>query len=230
MVILVITEKLKPFEKSIYHEDDSVRLHNHRCKCRCKCSGRRPYVLSLVFLLHKNPSGTLHWPVHATIPHTRSAALRGVTARLHTAHALVTGVATSSDLLCQCMFLSSTLLTHHATTQVQRSYDMHHEVISHGSAEPPLIAALQETWRYSYPLHTKNTVPAWVVPTLSTCGPASVFVVWYLICRPSRWEMHNLLLGLMASVFACALITNMIKITVHPFSFSSCIRCCCASV
>lgn len=30
MVILVITEKLKPFEKSIYHEDDSVRLHNRR--------------------------------------------------------------------------------------------------------------------------------------------------------------------------------------------------------
>ncbi len=27
--------------------------------------------------------------------------------------------------------------------------------------------------------------------------------------------MHNLILGLMASVFACALITNMIKITVH---------------
>ena len=74
--------------------------------------------------------------------------------------------------------------------------------------------SLQETWRYSYPLHTKNTVPAWVVPTLSTCGPASIFVVWYLLWRPSRWEMHNLILGLMASVFACALITNMIKITV----------------
>ncbi|KAL3145164.1 hypothetical protein ABBQ38_001763 [Trebouxia sp. C0009 RCD-2024] len=71
-----------------------------------------------------------------------------------------------------------------------------------------------ETWRYSYPLHTKNTVPAWVVPTLSTFGPASIFIVWYLIWRPSRWEMHNLILGLMASVFACALITNMIKITV----------------
>ena len=73
---------------------------------------------------------------------------------------------------------------------------------------------MQETWRYSYPLHTKNTVPAWAVPVLSTCGPASVFIAWYIICRPSRWEMHNLILGLMASVFACALITNMIKITV----------------
>ncbi len=73
---------------------------------------------------------------------------------------------------------------------------------------------IQETWRYSYPLHTKNTVPAWAVPVLSTCGPASVFIAWYIIWRPSRWEMHNLILGLMASVFACALITNMIKITV----------------
>ncbi|DBA69975.1 TPA: hypothetical protein ACH3X2_012463 [Trebouxia sp. C0005] len=72
----------------------------------------------------------------------------------------------------------------------------------------------QETWRYSYPLHTKNTVPAWAVPVLSTCGPASIFIAWYIIWRPSRWEMHNLILGLMASVFACALITNMIKITV----------------
>ena len=26
MVVLVITEKLKPFEKSIYHEDNSVSL------------------------------------------------------------------------------------------------------------------------------------------------------------------------------------------------------------
>ena len=29
MVILVITEKMKPFEKSIYHEYDSVSLHHH---------------------------------------------------------------------------------------------------------------------------------------------------------------------------------------------------------
>lgn len=72
----------------------------------------------------------------------------------------------------------------------------------------------EETWRYSYPLHTKNTVPAWVVPVLSTFGPATVFFVWYMLYRPSRWEMHNLILGLMASVMACALITNMIKVTV----------------
>ena len=98
---------------------------------------------------------------------------------------------------------------------IQLAYVVHHGVTDHGNALPP---PMQETWRYSYPLHT-NTVPAWVVPTLSTCGPATVFVVWYLIWRPGRWEMHNLILGLMASVFACALITNLIKITVCPFPF-----------
>lgn len=84
-----------------------------------------------------------------------------------------------------------------------------------------LVHALpQEIWRYSYPLHTKNTVPAWLVPVLSTFGPASVFIAWYLIWRPvnSRWEMHNLILGLLASVMACALITNAIKITVRLLS------------
>lgn len=49
MVILVITEKLKPFEKSIYHEDDSVRLHNHRVQMSMQpetpfCSSTQYYV------------------------------------------------------------------------------------------------------------------------------------------------------------------------------------------
>ena len=38
----------------------------------------------------------------------------------------------------------------------------------------PRLRCLQELWRLSYPLHTKNTVPAWAVPVLSTCGPALV--------------------------------------------------------
>lgn len=37
---------------------------------------------------------------------------------LHMAHALVTGIAASRDLVCQCMSLSSALLTCHVTTQV----------------------------------------------------------------------------------------------------------------
>ena len=88
------------------------------------------------------------------------------------------------------------------------------EVVPGLSTSNFLMTYVQETWRYNYPLHTRNTVPAWVVPVLSTCGPTSIFIAWYIIWRPSRWEMHNLMLGLMASVFACALITNMIKITV----------------
>ena len=51
-----------------------------------------------------------------------------------------------------------------------------------GTGTPPLrpcllkpkLHCLQELWRLSYPLHTKNTVPAWAVPVLSTCGPALV--------------------------------------------------------
>lgn len=100
-----------------------------------------------------------------------------------------------------------------STCQQQNSptFSAKHQVLAIQVTDALVI---QETWRYSYPLHTKNTVPAWAVPVLSTCGPASVFIAWYIIWRPSRWEMHNLILGLMASVFACALITNMIKITV----------------
>eukprot|EP00891_Asterochloris_glomerata_P008515 jgi/Astpho2/8515/Aster-x1528 len=72
----------------------------------------------------------------------------------------------------------------------------------------------QELWRLSYPLHTKNTVPAWAVPVLSTCGPALVFTIWYFAAKPSRWEMHSIALGLLANVMACALVTNVIKLSV----------------
>ena len=75
---------------------------------------------------------------------------------------------------------------------------------------------MQEYWRYSYPLHTKNTVPAWAVPVLSTCGPALVFVVWFILTPVNRLEMHNIILGLISSVMTCALATNLIKITVSP--------------
>lgn len=77
------------------------------------------------------------------------------------------------------------------------------------------LLRLQEYWRYSYPLHKTNTVPAWAIPVLSTCGPTVVFVIWYVLAPVSRWEMHNLILGLLADVMSCALVTNLTKISVE---------------
>ncbi|KAK9805596.1 hypothetical protein WJX72_006866 [[Myrmecia] bisecta] len=72
----------------------------------------------------------------------------------------------------------------------------------------------QEYWKYSYPLHKKNTVPAWTVPVISTCGPTLIFTVWYFVCKPPRIEAHNTILACLHAVFATALVTNLIKLGV----------------
>lgn len=100
MVILVITEKLKPFEKSIYHEDDSVRLHNHRAQ------SLNLEDKALVFC---------HTRLCQEMRMLQFATRMGIT-RLHLA--LVTRLAASSDSLCKCMILTSLLMCH-VTTKLQ---------------------------------------------------------------------------------------------------------------
>ena len=53
-----------------------------------------------------------------------------------------------------------------------------------------------------------------------------VFTIWYFAAKPSRWEMHSIALGLLANVMACALVTNVIKLSVSLCSlFASESRC-----
>ncbi|KAK9799711.1 hypothetical protein WJX73_001576 [Symbiochloris irregularis] len=71
-----------------------------------------------------------------------------------------------------------------------------------------------EYWRYSYPLNTRNTVPSWSVPLVSTLGPTIAFVAYFVIMRPSRLELHNTILTCWSAVFYTAVITNLVKLGV----------------
>ena len=72
----------------------------------------------------------------------------------------------------------------------------------------------QEYWKYSYPLHTKNTVPAWTVPVIATGGPLLVFAVAAFFSKPARLELHNLVLGLLTAVLVTSTVTNLVKLGV----------------
>ena len=50
---------------------------------------------------------------------------------------------------------------------------------------------------------------------ISTCGPAAVLVVYYLVAGASRLELHNTLLGCLSCVVATALATNLVKLSVR---------------
>ena len=52
------------------------------------------------------------------------------------------------------------------------------------------------------------------VLTVLTLPCMQVFTIWYFAAKPSRWEMHSIALGLLANVMACALVTNVIKLSV----------------
>ena len=80
------------------------------------------------------------------------------------------------------------------------------------------MALCQEMWKYSYPLHVKQQVPAWAVPTISVLGPIVVIGIWAVIVRPRRAEIHNTIMAALYAVFFTALVTNLIKIGVslHP--------------
>lgn len=75
---------------------------------------------------------------------------------------------------------------------------------------------MQEYWKYSYPLHTSNTVPAWTVPVIALGIPLLVLGLLAAFLKPSRLELHNMILGLFASVFITATITNLVKLGVGP--------------
>lgn len=77
---------------------------------------------------------------------------------------------------------------------------------------------VQEYWKYSYPLHQKNTVPAWTVPLIATALPLLVIAAIGAYSKLPRLEMHNVILGLFASVFITACITNLVKlgVSLHP--------------
>ena len=77
---------------------------------------------------------------------------------------------------------------------------------------------LQEYWRYSYPLHENNTVPSWTVPMIATVGPLLVIAVLSLVFRPTRAELHSVIMGLLSSVFITATLTNIIKIGVSALA------------
>ena len=72
----------------------------------------------------------------------------------------------------------------------------------------------QEYWKYSYPLHTKNTVPAWSVPVIATGGPLLVFAFAALFSKPARLELHNVILGLITAVLVTSTVTNLVKLGV----------------
>ena len=59
------------------------------------------------------------------------------------------------------------------------------------------------------------------VLTILTLVCMQVFTVWYIAAKPSRWEMHSVALGLLANVMACALVTNVIKLSVSLCSLSA---------
>jgi len=75
-------------------------------------------------------------------------------------------------------------------------------------------ASDQEYWRYSYPLHQKNTVPAWMVPLIATAVPLLVILAIATLHRLPRLESHNVVLGLFSSVLITACITNLVKLGV----------------
>ena len=78
----------------------------------------------------------------------------------------------------------------------------------------------QELWKYSYPLHQKNTVPAWTVPLIATVVPLLIIAAIGAYSKFSRLELHNLILGLFASVFITACITNLVKLGVRHRPFN----------
>lgn len=73
---------------------------------------------------------------------------------------------------------------------------------------------MQELWKYSYPLHQKNTVPAWTVPLIATAVPLIVIVSIAANSKLSRIEVHNTILGLFSSVLITACVTNLVKLGV----------------
>lgn len=75
-------------------------------------------------------------------------------------------------------------------------------------------ASVQEYWKYSYPLHQKNTVPSWTVPVIATLVPLAIILVVSLIFRPPAAENHSAILGLFSAVIITALLTNLIKLGV----------------
>lgn len=72
----------------------------------------------------------------------------------------------------------------------------------------------QEYWRYNYPLHVNNTVPAWTVPLIATLVPLSVICLAASVRKPTRVELHNAILGLFYAVFITATVTNLTKLGV----------------
>ena len=64
-------------------------------------------------------------------------------------------------------------------------------------------------------MNTRNTVPSWSVPLVSTLVPVSVFILYFVVMRPSRLELHNTILACWNAVIVTAVITNLVKLGVR---------------
>ena len=86
-------------------------------------------------------------------------------------------------------------------------------------------ASDQEYWPYSYPLHQKNTVPAWTVPLIATLVPLAFILAIATLHRIPRLEFHNVVLGLFSSVLITACVTNLVKLGVgQPSTLHLCFK------